>query len=67
MTVDTVFQLFFPLRFVPRNLAPGSRPDAPPIHMADSFSGDHSPIRVTSDTMAQTLSTGAAISWVTLT
>src|SRR5438552_18254407 len=66
-TVPFVFHVLFPERFVPRNFAPGCGPVAPPRHSAPSFSGDHSPIRVTSDTIAHTCSADAAMSRVTLT
>ena len=51
----------------PRNLAPGFALAAPPSHFAPTLSGDHSPIRVTSETIAHTRSAGAAISRDTLT
>src|ERR1700680_4944833 len=67
MIVATVSHFLFPFRFVPRNFAPGCGPVAPCSHLAPTFSGDHSPIRVRSETIAHTCSTGAAISRVTLT
>src|ERR1035441_11131480 len=67
MIVPNVFHLFLPLRFLPRNVAPTFFPTRPRNQVAPSFSGDHSPMRVKSDTIAHTLSGGALISWITLT
>src|ERR1700676_1584132 len=65
--VPVVFQVLLPLRFLPRNRAPGVGPVAPPNQVAPSFSGDHWPIRVTSVTIAQTRSAGESTSSVTRT
>ena len=67
MTVATVFQDFLPTRFVARNLAPGLAGVALPSHSPPSFSGDHSPIRVTSATIDHNWSGAAEISLLTLT
>jgi hypothetical protein len=67
MTVATVFQDFLSIRFVARNRAPGLAAVASPNHSPPWFSGDHSPIRVTSATIDHNVSGDAEISLLTLT
>ncbi len=67
VTVATVFHVFLPREFVPRNFAPACGPVAPSSHSPPTFSGDHSPIRVTSPTIAQSVSGAAAMSRLTVT
>src|SRR5712672_3582552 len=66
MTFEPVFHDRFPLRLVPRNFAPSVGPVAPPRHSAPSVSGDHSPMRVTSATIAHSWSAEAETSRETL-
>src|ERR1019366_4766702 len=51
-----------PSRFEPLNVAPTAGPLAPRSHSTPSDSGDHSPMRVRSETSSQTVLGGAAMS-----
>lgn len=67
MIVFPVTHFLQPRALRPVNRAPSTGPDASPFHTQLTVSGDHSPIRATSEMSAHTSSDEAVVSHETLT